>query len=273
MARAFLLSPKISDAGAITASTSVANTAAVNVLRARPTLYWRSTNTSPYLEENLGASYTVDTFIQGFVNARVSDLFRLRLAATQANLTNGSHTYDSGSTNLWPTGSDLSAYAKIHRVLTFAPVLATWLRVDYTILNADGYAQVGRTVLGKRIEPLTSVKSGWTIGGVEEIAETTDMGGEESPRPMGTKRSVTVTWHNLTESERKSIYEMLLERGSAKDIVLSIEGSEGEHAMSRVYIGRVKHAHSFQQTMIGADGVHLFTVTLTVNELAPIEMR
>lgn len=273
MARAFILSPKTSDASAITASTTVSNTAAVNVLRARPRLYWRSTNTNPYLEGNFGSAKAVNTLVQGVVNGKSGDTFRLILASSQANLT-AAPLFDTNHIPVWPVGSDLSNYAKVHRVLTFDLKSSAWYRVEYNFAgNSDGFVQLSRLILGSRIEPATSIESGWSIGGEESIAETVDMGGEESPRGMGgSKRNHTVTWSNLLESERESLYTLLLERGSSKDIVLGIEGCEGQYAMSRLYIGRVKHAFSFPQVMMASDGVQRFTVSLTVSELAPIEM-
>lgn len=278
MARAFILSPKHSDLSAITASSSITNALPVNLLRARPRLYWRSTNSTPTIEVNLGVPRVIDTFVQGFINARSADTFRLRLSLTQDGLTTAP-VADFGNLPLWPTGSDLSEYAKIHRVFTFPQVTAQWYRVDYDFsTNPDGYVQASRSIIGKRVEPLTSIESKWSMGGQEEIAETVDMGGEESSRVMGVKRSFTCTWHNLVESEREAIYAMLLERGSSKDVVLAIEPSEGEYSMSRVYIGRIKNAFSFPQTMealdpLGGLAVQHFTVTLTVHEMAPVEMR
>lgn len=273
MARAFILSPKLSDASAISASTSIANASAVNVLRARPKLYWRSSTNSGYLDGNFGSAKTVDTLVLGYVNAKtLFDVVQLRLASSQANLISAPG-YDSGVFNVWPLGSNLADYSKVHRVFTFPQQTYQWYRVDFNFaLSAELYIQASRVILGKRIEPLTSVDVGWSMGGDEPIAETIDMGGEESSRIMGTKRTATVTWHNLLESEREQLYTTLLERGSAKDLVLAIEGSEGIYAMSRIFIGRVKQAFSFPQVMLASDGVQRFTVTLTVSELAPIEM-
>jgi hypothetical protein len=186
---------------------------------------------------------------------------------------------DFGNLPMWPVGDDLSEYGKIHRVFTFAQQSAQWYRVDYDFSdNPDGYVQASRLIIGKRIEPLTSVQSKWSMGGQEEIAETVDMGGEESARDMGVKRTFTATWHNLLESEREELYVMKLERGSSKDAVLAIEPSEGKYSMSRIYIGRIKDYFSFDQTMealdpAGGPAVQHFTSSFKIQEMAPIEMR
>jgi hypothetical protein len=278
MARAFILSPKYSDMSAISGSSSVSNASVIGLLRARPKLYWRSTEPTPYVEGNFGTPRVLDTLIQGFFNAREGDTFRLRLASSQANLT-AAPIIDFGPQPMWPSGSDLSEYAKIHRVFTFEQQTAQWYRIDYDFSgNPDGFVQGSRVVIGKRIEPLTSVEAKWSMGGQEDVAETVDMGGEESPRVMGVKRSFTCTWHNLRESEREQLYVMKLERGSAKDVVLAVEPSEGPYSMARIHIGRIKDYFSFEQTMEALDPdngppVQHFTVSFKVQEAAPIEMR
>lgn len=284
MARAFILSPKNSDAGSISASNSIANAGASNLLLARPKAFWRSSTTTPYIEGTLSSIADVDTAVLGFTNGRTQqdpgavyppDTMRLVLAASVPELTSNP-IYNSGDFNIWPSNADFSAYAKVHRVFTF-PVQSSVFayRAYFSYSNLDGYVQASRFILGKRIEPIVSVAPGWSIGGTEDVVETVDMGGEESPREVGVRRSQTVTWKDLTEAERESLYTTLLERGSAKDIVLAIESSEGRYAMSRVHIGRVKQAFSFPQTVgiVNEPEIeHHYTVSLTVTEMAPIEM-
>jgi len=277
MARAFILSPRLSDRGSITASTAVSGAVAGNLLLPRPRSFWRSTNASPFVEENLGAQRVLDTLVIGFTNGKTSgattDTFRLRVdAASQAGVT-ASPDYDSGDQPIWPVGSDLSAFLTVHRVFTFPQVTAQYLRVDFNFpASSGGYVQAARLMVGKRIEPATSAEAGWSIGGSEDVVETVDMGGEESPRSMGVKRSQTVTWNNLLESERDLIYAALLERGSSRDLTLAIEGSEGVYSMSRVHIGRVKQAFSFAHKMKAGDKIQRYSLSVTVNEMAPVEM-
>lgn len=281
MARAFILSPYNSDLS-VTASSAIANAGASNLLLARPKLYWRSTDATPYLQGTLRGD-DVDTFVLGFTNGRThptytADTVRVRLADVAGNLLSDP-SYDSGDFNIYPTGADWIKYARVHRVKTLPIVSgadALVYRIDFSYSNPDGYVQAARMMLGKRIEPEISVKTGWSMGGSEEVVETVDMGGEESPREVGTKRQKTATWHNLSEPERELLYETFLERGSAKDVCLAIEPSEGKYAMSRVYIGRIKDAWSFQQTLSAGgdeDADQKFTVSVTVKEMAPFEMR
>lgn len=284
--RAYLVTPRLSDSGVITASSSVSNASPSNLQLPRPRLFWRSTTTTPYLEIDLGASLggdqskAFDTLFHAYVNGQAHDTFRLRTATSQSDLTiipeyDSNDTYPSG-VPLWPTGSDLSAYRQIHRTFDLGSTqLERWLRIDYNFSsNTYGYVQAGRIGIGKRIEPAVSVKSGWSVGVDEPVTETVDMGGEESPRVMGAKRSLTCTWHDLTHAEQDHLLATLTERGSARDLLLAIDPSEGLYPMSHLCIGRVKQVVSFPQTMKverREEGGH-FTVSITVSELAPIEM-
>jgi len=276
--RAYLVTSRLSDSGVITASSSVSGAVPSNLQLPRPRLYWRSTNTTPYLEIDLLATRTYDTVFFGYVVGGIG-AFRVRDAPTQSALTS-SPDYDSNVLNpsavpLWPSGSDLSGYRQFHR--TFAtPVTRSnrWVRIDFNVVNPDGYVQLSRLGIGKRIEPATSVKAGWSIPSNEPVAETVDMGGEECARVMGSKRSITCTWHNLTHAEQDSLLTLLTERGSARDLLLAIDPSEGQYPMSHLCLGRVKQVVSFPQTMKverDENGEH-FTVSITVSEMAPIEM-
>lgn len=280
MARAFILSPKMSDAGSILASSSVSNMTINNVLKARPKIFWRSGGVTAHVEGNFGSEVSIDTLFLGYIKAQEGDTFRLRLADTQSNLLIDplfdSETSNPSGVSIWPLNADLSSYLLPHRVWTLPSAqLCAYYRIDFDFTdNTYAYVQIARISLGKRVEPVVSVQTGWEIGGNEEVVESISMGNEETARSMGVKRSHTVTWHDLTESERESIYALLLERGSAKDLILAIEPMEGAYSMSRTYIGRIKRAFSFKQTALvdGSETGQHFTVTLTVEELAPTEM-
>jgi hypothetical protein len=284
MGLAYVVSPKLSDAAIITASDAVGGAGANNLQISRPRLKWRSTSSTPYLTLDFGTPTLLDTLVHGFVNGMSGDTFTLRMASTQAKLTNGTAEFNAAATSnpLWPAGSNLAAYKQIHRGyrLPGSGVTLRWARIDYNFAsNSKGYVDMGRIVLGKRVEPAISVKAGWASGGMEPVAETVDLSGEESPRQMGTKRDKTATWHDLTEAEKEALEELLLERGSAKDFALVID-PDSIYPMGHTIIGRCKQKFTFPNTInAGSDpnssggrgGLH-FTLVLTVSEMAPLIM-
>lgn len=274
MPRAYVLSPKLSDLSTYTASNSVTNAVASNVRIARPFTFWRSTSTTPWLKGNFGTPRTVNTVSLGYINAQASDTVRIRLASSDAGLTS-SPGYDSnvefGSPVLIiPAGVDSSAYRFVHRSIEITSQTFQWFQLDFGFgSNSDGYVQLSRAMLGERIEPLTSIKTGWKTSLIEPVVETTDLGGEESSRPTGAKRSVEAEWHNLTESERDSLYAMLIERGSSKDFTFVIDP---QGPMAHIHIGRNKSPVVFPKIMNIDSGEVQYSHALQVSEMAPLEM-
>jgi len=272
LGKAFIVTPKYSDLATLTASDAVSGAGATNLQKARPKLYWRSTSNAPYLVGDLGASRSLDTLVLGYLNAQALATFRLRLASTEAGLTGGSPAYDSTSLDTWPSGSDLSAYALTHRLLNFTSTSATWFRVDFYFgASTVQYAKLGRLILGEKIEPATSVAFGWAASFDEPVAETVDLGGEESPRLMGARRTLEATWQHLTHGEHDRLYQTLLERGSARDLALVIDPDFTSYPMPMIAVGRVKRVLSFPNTFRTAAGA-FFSLSAAVTEMAPTEM-
>jgi hypothetical protein len=284
MGLAYIVSPKLSDAAIITASDAVGNAGATNLQISRPRLKYRSATATPNLVLDFGAPATVDTLVHGFINGMSSDTFTLRMASTQAKLTDGTAEFNAANVPqpVWPVGSNLAAYDQIHRGYKLpAAQTLRWARIDYGFSgNSDGFVDMGRLILGKRIEPAVSVKAGWIPGGMEPIAETVDLSGEESPRQMGVKRDLQVVWHDLIQSEQNAIYEMMLERGTAKDFALVVD-PDSVYPMPQTVVGRCKQKFTFPQTVnAGSDpnssggrgGLH-FTYVLIVSEMAPLLMN
>lgn len=287
MAKAFLLSPKVSDTLILSASSSVSNAVVGNLLTSSPNSPWISQNSSPYITGHYNNfSKIADTIFFGYTNSQglrsgevmiTPDKFRLRFANTFEDLILDpifdSETENPDGVNMWAQ-DDLQAYLYPHRVWTFPEIEYKHVRVDFLWSNPLDSVRISRFIIGKRLEPLQSVQSKWSISGNEDVLEIQDYCGEEDARVIGSKRSKNVVWANLSEAEREEIYTCLLERGSSKDLLLAIEPMEGLYSMSRLHLGRIKHAHSFEQTMMSdIQDQHRFSVSLTISELAPIEMR
>lgn len=273
---AYILSPKLSDNATLTASDSIGNADATNLQQPRPRLKWRSVSSSPWLQYDFGTAVRIDTVVLGYINATSTDTFRVRMASTQAKLTDGTAERDTTAVPVWAPGSNLAPYAQIHRRLKMtapAPVALRWARIDFNFSsNPAGYVDMGRAMLGARIEPARSVKSGWQAGFEEAVAETVDLSGEESPRPTGTKRTLDATWHDLVEVDADALYSMLLERGSSQDVALCLDPDASKYPMQRTVVGRLKQAMTFPQTLKSGTVQH-FSVACRVSELAPILMN
>lgn len=265
---AYLLSPKLSDAATFSSSATVGNGGVSNLQDPRPRYRAVFSSASPYIEIDFGAATTVNALGIGFINsASASDTFQLRGKATYP--VTSSPTVDSTALTIWPGGSSLSNYAEIHRAYAFNGSSLRYWRIDF---NCSQAVQIGRLLLGQRIEPAAGVSLGWVPGSREPIAATVDLGGGETRRPMGGPgRNVRVAWPKLTSTEAfASMEEMLLERGSARDFMLVVDqdAAQGVTPMPYLYIGCAPDGLETQQ--VTYDGT--FTRELEVTELAPIRM-
>lgn len=283
--RAYIVTPKYSDTALLSANQQVSGAPATNLAIARPRAFWRSINDNPTLTIAFpgAAAKSVDTLILGFINpATPYDMFRMRFASSQANLS-AAPAYDTSFVSAWPYDPAVleSPYALMHRAFSFPEIAQLWVSIEFSFSTVnqgvDPYVQMGRLILGKRIEPATSVVGGWAAGFDEPVAETVDLGGEESPRPMGAKRSLEARWQNLDRYEHDALMAALIERGSSKDLALVIDEEQTINAMPNIAVGRVKRPTSIPHTMaVGTDGPKAdarFSLSLTVSEMAPTEMR
>jgi hypothetical protein len=278
MSTAYLLSPRLSDAATLSASDAVGGAGGANVQQSRPGLYWQSTSSTPSLSIDFGAAVTIDTIGFGWVNAIATDTFRLRAAASLAAVTSAP-VVDVTET-VWPAlvsplvgVADLSAYGLVHRPyrLSAAQTLRYW-RIDFTFAS---YVQLGRLLMGERVQPALPITYGWAPTGSEPVVEGVDIGGEEASRPRGLKRGVRMEWQRLTSREALgSLYELLLERGSSGDFMAVVDPAQCEagcpqyaNPMAHCYLGRKKEAFELPNTFYGN-----FTSVLALQEQASIVM-
>lgn len=272
MGRAFILSPRVSDRATLFASEAVGAAPISNVQTGRPRQVWRSTTATPYVEFNLPSSeFTVtpilNTLALGFSNCGPTDTFTLKMATNRADLASSPAAQVDFDASL----DDVDGLFRFkHRVVTFDNLQYRWGRIEFQFTD---YVQMGRLIFGKRIEPACGIVSGWTPGFDEAVAETMDLAGEESARPMGVKRSLEVQWKYLTREERNLLYNAMTERGSHGDIVLAVDADTTTAATVEVVLGRIKRAIQFPHTFTqGTAPDQLFGFSCLVSEAAPTEM-
>lgn len=265
---AYLLSPKASDAGTVsTASTTVANAGVINVQNIQPRLRTVFTSGSCHIEFDFGVSIPINALCIGYINSQsAADTFQVRLKNTYPVTT--SPLKDTGSVPLWQPGSNLAAYYEIHRQYELDAIYTVrYARVDF---NCSLPVEIGRLFPGLRVEPEHTV-SVIEPDQDEPVAETIDLGGQRTRRPMGgAVRSVHLEWPTLTKSESLSyLTEFMAERGSSKDfMVAAVYGAEEITApMQYVWLGCGKYK-TRQNTLTKNR-----SATLDVGEMAPVRMR
>lgn len=264
---AYLLSPKISDRYVMTGAPTLSGGDISNLQNPRPRSRAVFLSSYAYIEQDLGAPFPMDSISIAFINSIAStDVFQWRAGLVYPATT--TPLIDSGVQTIWPAGSDLSAFAEVHRQYEHPTTQSVrYLRVDISCSQA---IQMGRLFWGKRVEPLNSV-SAWSLDATEPIAATVDLGGEETRRPMGgARRSVHMEWPGLTKPEALGpIYELLLERGSSRDYMAAMTGGGQEvvSPMAYVYVG-CGQIKTVQNTF-----THIWSASLDMVEMAPLRMR
>lgn len=266
-----IISPKQSDAiHEMVASNAVGGASVANLRNQRTKSVWQSTTTTPFITIDAGGVVNWNALVFGYFNGDDESIFRLRVATSEADLT-AAPNFDSGWIDYWPTGSDLSNYVRPHRLYTFGTSGARWWRVDFDwSANPDGYVRGARLILGTKLTPVDSAAPGWDFGHAEDVVETEDMDGGESTRPRGSRRKLTFGWHpgGLTKAEGAAIHELLLERGSSRDVVVCVDTSEVINPMDVLYIGRVKEPVSILHVPVAYR-----QTSFSVTELGITEMR
>jgi hypothetical protein len=271
-----LINPRASDDAVMAASNAVGSAGVANLQDQRPKLVWQSTTTTPFITINAGAAVLWNALFLGYFNGQAADTLRLRGATSEANLT-AAPSYDSntllpGGITAWPVGSNLANYRYPHRLFLFTPGGSLqWWRVDFAWgSNTDGFVRGGRLALGLAVTPETGAAPGWEASHSEPIIETEDMDGGQTTRPRGARRSMPFSWMDaaLTKAEAAQIQELLLERGSSRDLVVCLDTTELLYPMPVLYVGRVKQRVSIKQMFISYR-----STGFEVEELAVTEMR
>lgn len=288
MSSTVVLTPKFSDAGAFSSgSASVGSAGPANLQNQRANLYYQSTGATPHVIVDLGTEFgTGDSPVPnaiffGYFNSVASDIFRLRGANSEANLT-AAPIYDSNTTHpdgvpMWPGENPLSPvgvallddYVYPHRLFRFsAGQSLRWWRVDFTFAS---YVRGARLVIGPAVVPGLAAAPGWEAGHSEAVIEIEDIGAGQATRPRGARRTLSAEWAPgaLTESEHAQLLQILLQRGSGRDLVLCLDDSdELLDPMTVLAVGRVKERIAARNAFVTGR-----SLAFTVEELGVTQMR
>jgi hypothetical protein len=262
---AYILSPKLSDAATLTGSGTVANSGIDNLQSPQPRIRTIFTSGSCYVEGDFGLAVVVDTLAVGYMTSLAStDTIRFRCKNSYP--VTSSPLIDV-SFPIWPTGSDLSAYYDKHRQMEFTQQTARYFRVDFSCSAAP---EIGRLIVGRRIEPLNTITS-WANDILEPVTATIDFSNQETRRPVGgPRRTVHLEWPPaLSKTEALGrLTETILERGLSKDYLVALAHGDDEtiSPMSYVYLGCGTIKAPFNTLN------HNFHVSVDLTEMAPLRM-
>lgn len=267
MSRAYLVSPHLSDAATITAINEATSLEASNLQILDPTEKWRTTSLSNmYVVLQFPAAVSLDFILALYTNATSNTTWRIRAAASEANLT-ASPSYDSGNITFWPNGSDLSQFTETHgwKVLT-TPQSYVWWRIDFTdATHPDGYFEVGRLMLGKGFSPAIDIPVGWEVTPArEESTLVRSAGGGSVVRQSPRFRDLSFTWTKLTKTEAfGTLAELARQVGMSTDVAAFVDADEATYPMDMMSSGLFRQSLTCSNRGLW-DGVMRFMANIDI---------
>lgn len=242
-----LASPAVSDAAAITTTQEVASLPATNLLTPQPGEVWRTTDLAGAaveldlgLIQPAGTEHPIRQVWLGYTNATSAATWRIRAAASQANLT-AAPDYDSGSLTQWPA-TGLESWGRRLALLHLAVAeLHRWWRVDVAdAANPDGYLEAGRLILADPWEVSPNMDPGWSIQMRDTTARSRSLGGTGFAAPGGQWRDLALVLRHMSESDAFSqalAFDRL--RGGSRPVLAIPDPANTARLMDQIIYGRL----------------------------------
>lgn len=230
MASMFALSPRLSSAAAITASSALATMPVTNLQGVQPSKVWRSsTLTGVTIDLDFGGATAIDTLALVRPNFTAAATWRLYGATSQGNL--GVSGYDSTPLSPWPgTGKPTDPAIQQHTCLLRIGSTQTyrWWRLALTdAANPAGYFEAGALLLGAAVSPTRNLDYGWEFG--DEPADVVAMGpyGRTVVDERDAPRTLSIPLKALYQADAMGgLGALLAERKTSKPFLLCVNPDE-----------------------------------------------
>ena len=229
----------------LTASDEVSTFEAAKLQNPLSTARWRSTNLTPNIVGQFASAITLDSWGLYYSNAETGDEMRLRLATTEANLTNASELYDSGVIGVWPgtPPTNLDEYSHVHSREEFASIAnVSWFRIDLDFTgNANSYVELGAIFADARLTfASVNPKRGFAHGQNDRAVYESNYAAGGLGRGGGsTKRSITVEIEISTQAEFYNLKRLLRDRRTILPVALVIDETEDAYPLEYIYYGYI----------------------------------
>jgi len=252
MANILFLSPRLSDAATLTASSEVTSLPATFVQNQEPSKKWRTTGcTGESLILDFGVGGTVIDAVAVVGHNLTSDAtIRLRIANTVGNLT-AAPAEDSTALSAWPSSGKHADEDWAHELSLIQIVNATarrYAQIDFAdAANPAGYLEFGRIAVGRPWQPTANLDLDPAIGFVPIDVQEPNSYGQTftDPRPYA-QRQFDLSFSSIDQDDVHD-YAMELSRlrGQAGDIIVSIdpEATTRFHrwSMQALFAGRASY--------------------------------
>lgn len=288
--RLLILEPSLSDGGNLTGSAPAGSTVGLtNLQDPRPrAVYVTEEVATAHVKLQAFGTVAWNAVWGGYWNLGDADGVRLRAAATEAGLTDGSATVDE---SFLPVPGPVAQGHRndrewLHWLLWLGDAdvrTEPWIRVDFTVTNPRlpaGYAgpdflSGGRLMAGKAYRPPFHYRLGSSHDPASErVEEVEAFDGEVVRRRRGKKKSVTLTASWIPYDQvMDQVDELGRVRGGDGDVLVVLD-PEATRLDRRIYHGAVieltyreeAKAALGTEAVPEAEGTVLYAVTFTVSQ-------
>ena len=229
MSNVLITMPYLSDAAVLT-GTEETYGPLTNLQTMQPSDAWASLGGAPYVVIDLGGVQSFNVIALLRTNAAGIDQWRIRTANAEADLTNGSETYDSHYHTVSWVGSRGDMY-----LWNEAGWSNRWIRVD--LITAASPFTAGRLYVANGFQPTTNYKYGASRGYQDESRLSLTDGGNLIPT-HGTNRQVLNLTLNLSnEDDVHDVSEINRLRGGSRDVMIITDPDDTTYQADNIYYG------------------------------------
>lgn len=203
---------------------------------------WRATDlNNAYVTIDFGSAKEINLIALLFTNASSAATWRVRAAATEADVT-ASPAYDSGSNTLWPT-TGLDDWDTVNAILflSTSQTYRYW-RIDVSDTgNSDGYIEAGRLYMANAWQSTRGQAFGWSIGWEDESPKPQAIGGQTYPVRRTPRRILNMSINFLQETEiYNNAFQIDRLRGQARDILFIVDPDKSARLQDQTVYGLVQ---------------------------------
>lgn len=272
MANIVIAEGSLTDAATFAAGSEAATLPVSNLATIQPGDVWRATDlAAAWVTIDLGAAAAIDLIGLLYTNASSAATFRVRAAATEADVT-ASPGYDSGSLTLWPT-TGLEDWDWVHRVLFLGASGGTgdgaqsyrYWRVDVSDAgNADGYFQMGRLMLAASWQPTRNLGFGWSLGWIDESPQKQAIGGQSSSLDRRARRVLNWSLDWMNEADANEAFELDRTVGRKKPVLVVRDPATASRAQRQTIYGKQQ-----QLQLVDERAFQLYRKRYQIEEMLP----
>lgn len=242
MGNLVLATPHIFDAATIDNATEDAAAPATNLQLMSARKFWQAPDpAAANMEIDLGAAKTINLVAGLFANATSAATWRIRAAASKAELTGGPTILDTGAVTFWASAG-LETWDRTHGLYwNAAGVSARWWRLDFDDgANPDGVFRMGRLYIDAAFQGAHNFNYGANFGFDDKTKVNETLDGAIDTVPGRKIPALDLTLDFLSEAELfANHYEIARRQGHGKDVLVILDPDEATYLMQMIYYGRL----------------------------------